>query len=249
MNVVAGALRATDTHFVNAHGLDAPGHYSSARDLATIAAAVLRQPVLARIVATPIATVQTPVGSAVVENRNPLLETYEGAIGVKTGQTLGAGNVLVAAARRNGRTIIAVAMHSADAESDARALLDYGFAIPKPPPPPDPEVVLEAAAPVASLVFDPAGSTGVIAGGELEAVIGKEEDVQVIFRPSDSLELPLESGDKIGSVDVLVGDEMIGSVDAIATRPVDLPEDESLALKLVSSILRTVSLIVPGSRG
>ena len=70
--------------------------YSSAADLATIGAEVLDDPYLAQIVRTTEATIPTPGGSATFENRNLLLETYEGAIGIKTGRTLGAGNVLVA---------------------------------------------------------------------------------------------------------------------------------------------------------
>ena len=93
MNAYARSIGATRTRFANPHGLDAEGHYSSAADLATIGARVLSDPYLAGIVATPEATIATPSGSVTLENRNLLLETYEGAIGIKTGRTLGAGNV------------------------------------------------------------------------------------------------------------------------------------------------------------
>ena len=95
MNRVAESVGATDSSFVTAHGLDVPGHYSTARDLARIALAVLRRPALAEIVATPSKTIS---GGRTLVNTNPLLESYEGAVGVKTGYTAGAGDVLVAAA-------------------------------------------------------------------------------------------------------------------------------------------------------
>ncbi|HET7481864.1 MAG TPA: serine hydrolase, partial [Actinomycetota bacterium] len=105
MNAYLRRIGADRTHFVNPHGLDAPGHYASAADLASIGRHVLDDPYLARIVALRRATIPTPRGPATFDNRNLLLESYRGAIGIKTGYTLGAGNVLVAAARRNGHTL------------------------------------------------------------------------------------------------------------------------------------------------
>jgi D-alanyl-D-alanine carboxypeptidase (penicillin-binding protein 5/6) len=127
MNDFAQGLGARHTHFVNAHGLDTPGHYSSARDLARIAVALLRRPLLAEIVGASAAVIRAPAGSVEVENRNVLLESYTGAIGVKTGYTAGAGDTLVAAARRHHRLLVAVAMGSVSAAGDAAALLDYGW--------------------------------------------------------------------------------------------------------------------------
>ncbi|MGH2820092.1 MAG: D-alanyl-D-alanine carboxypeptidase family protein, partial [Actinomycetota bacterium] len=128
MNVLAGRLGARDTHFVTPHGLDVAGHHSSAADLALIARRLLADDLLAEIVATAGTSIEGPRGLIPLENRNPLLEGYGGALGVKTGYTALAGNVLVAAARRGGRTVTTVAMDSIDAAEDSRALLDHGFA-------------------------------------------------------------------------------------------------------------------------
>ncbi len=130
MNEVAGDLGAESTHFVTPHGLDTPGHYSTAQDLAILGLALLDDPVLAEIVRTRSTTIQSEQGHALdLENSNGLLETYSGSVGIKTGMTVGAGDVLVAAARRRGALVVAVAMRSADAEVDAGQLLDLGFEV------------------------------------------------------------------------------------------------------------------------
>jgi D-alanyl-D-alanine carboxypeptidase len=68
-----------------------------------------------------------PTFAKVYVNRNPLLGTYRGADGVKTGWTTLAGNCLVASATRHGRTIVAVLLHDANAPGDGRRLLNLGF--------------------------------------------------------------------------------------------------------------------------
>jgi serine-type D-Ala-D-Ala carboxypeptidase (penicillin-binding protein 5/6) len=132
MNQKAEEMGLTNSHFVNPHGLDTPGHYSSAADLLQIARAVLANPQLAAMVKStsidfPPAPDGTPRGGPTT---NLLLETYDGAVGVKTGFTLQASLVLAAAAERDGRLLLAVVMGSEGAGghfADAAALLDYGF--------------------------------------------------------------------------------------------------------------------------
>ena len=126
MNRLARRLGAGGTHFVTAHGLDRPGHRSTARDLALLAAELLENPVLAGMVALRRSRIGGPEGG-LLRNRNVLLKRYRGAIGVKTGYTAEAGDVLVAAAERGGRRLIAVALDAVNAASDARKLLDYGW--------------------------------------------------------------------------------------------------------------------------
>ncbi|MEA2433187.1 MAG: hypothetical protein QOG54_644 [Actinomycetota bacterium] len=228
MNRLAGRLGAHDTHFANPHGLDATGHYSSAWDLALIGRAVLDDPQLARIVGTASATISTPRGPTLVENRNPLLEGYRGAVGIKTGQTAGAGNVLVAAARRGGRLVVVVAMGSVDAAADDRVLLDYAFAKPEPEPEPvvvEPTlepVVVAARARVGALVFDPAGSASVVTSRSLEAAV--EGDYEVRFMPSAEILLPITAGENLGTVEISDASGVVASVPAIAEGPVDIDE-------------------------
>jgi D-alanyl-D-alanine carboxypeptidase (penicillin-binding protein 5/6) len=228
MNELAADLGARHTHFANAHGLDASGHYSSARDLARIAAALLRRPTLATIVATPHVTIEGPHGSIAVDNRNVLLEGYAGAIGVKTGYTAGAGDVLVAAARRHHRRLIAVAMHSVNAAADDVALLDYGWRRLAR------GVVLRSADPIGEIVFS-SGSSQVLAG---ETVRGYErpDRVAIAFEADDDLELPVLPGDEVGRAVVSTGTRTIATVPAVAAGTVD-SEQDSWAVGFFSGLI------------
>lgn len=215
MNAFARRLGARDTSFVNPHGLDASGHYSSARDLARIGAAVLEDPVLAPIVGSATATVSTPRGPVTESNRNVLLESYRGAIGIKTGRTLGAGNVLVAAARRGRRTLIAVAMRSSDAAADASALLDEGFRIARRLDRPRATPLLEEGTAVGTVVFDPGGSSAVVAAESVTLDLPPNTprvEYEFVAAP---VSLPLDPGNPVGHLELVAGAETLATVPVI----------------------------------
>ena len=222
MNLYVKELGATRTHFANPHGLDAEGHYSSAADLALIGAEVLEDPYLAKIVRTSDAAIRTPTGRVSMENRNLLLETYEGAIGIKTGRTLGSGNVLVAAAERNGHRVIAVAMYSYDSFADTTTMLDYGFA--KLRRLDLRGTLVEEGDAVAELVFD-SGSIGVAAGSSLEGRLPKEASGLEISVQTPEVELPIRAGDVVGVVTVKTERGTVGTVPAVATTSVETDAD------------------------
>lgn len=123
MNQKAEELKLSDTHFCNPHGLDEQDHYSTARDLAKLTAYALENDVFRQVVSTKSAV----FGDRVLTNHNKLLWRYEGAIGVKTGYTKSAGRILVSAAERNGRRLIAVTINDPNDWHDHTAVLDYGF--------------------------------------------------------------------------------------------------------------------------
>jgi len=123
MNARAQELGMQDTHFVNPHGLDAQGHYSSAYDLWLLAREALKNPVFRELVSTP----SHSMGGRNYVNLNQSLLAYPGADGVKTGTSDLAGECLVASATREGHRLVAVVLNSQDRYGDARALLDYGF--------------------------------------------------------------------------------------------------------------------------
>ena len=138
MNAKAKALGTTETHFVNPHGLDEPGHLTSAADLARIAAAFAANPTLMRIAGT---TTYDGFGHT-VHTTNKLL--YDGrfpaVVGGKTGQTDNAGYTLVEIANRKGRLMLSVELGTtADAFwTDAMHLLAYGYATAAPTTQPRP---------------------------------------------------------------------------------------------------------------
>jgi D-alanyl-D-alanine carboxypeptidase len=129
MNAKAQELGLSHTRFVNPHGLDADGHYTSAADLVVMAEQALADPYLSRLTRTSRITFKPdPSGvSRVAGTTNRLLGVYPGVVGVKTGYTGKAGLVLVSALERNGRTLIGVVMGSEAHFEDSRRLLDYGF--------------------------------------------------------------------------------------------------------------------------
>jgi D-alanyl-D-alanine carboxypeptidase len=112
----------------NPNGLDAPGHRSTAFDLAILSRAVLRDRWLARVVRMRKAAFTAPSGRRhTLIARSRFLRGYRGAVGIKTGFTDDAGHCLAAAATRGGRTLIAVVLHSPDNAADAGRMLDWGF--------------------------------------------------------------------------------------------------------------------------
>lgn len=128
MNQKAAGLGLTNTHFTNPHGLDDEAHYTSAADLAVIAAKALEDPLLARIMAAKQYTSTSLSGiTRYFTNHNRLLWSYEGAVGMKTGYTMRTGRCLVSAARRDGLTLIAVTLRDPSDWQDHRRMLDYGF--------------------------------------------------------------------------------------------------------------------------
>ncbi len=123
MNDKARFLGLKDTHFENPNGLDSPGHYSTARDLAVLAAYAMENPIFAKTVSTKTVT----IGNRCLRNHNKLLWQVEGADGVKTGYTKAAGRILVSSATREGRRLVAVTINAPDDWRDHAALLGDGF--------------------------------------------------------------------------------------------------------------------------
>ncbi|MGW8552328.1 D-alanyl-D-alanine carboxypeptidase family protein [Streptomyces tubercidicus] len=134
----AQKLGAHDTTVKSPDGYDAPGQVSSAHDLTVFARAGLANEDFARYCATPRATFPGTAGATQIENTNRLLvgshgmARYPGLIGVKNGYTTKAGNTLIAAARRNGRTLLVTVLNPQSKQyngvyKEAAALLDWGF--------------------------------------------------------------------------------------------------------------------------
>ena len=123
MNRTAARLGMDSSHFANPSGLNDEAHYSTARDMAVLGAACLKNAVVAKICAQR----TTRFGERTFRNHNRLLGLYEGCVGMKTGYTRLAGRTLVSAARRSGQTLVAVTLNDPDDWRTHAALLDYGF--------------------------------------------------------------------------------------------------------------------------
>ena len=129
MNEVPRRLGLSHTRFVNPHGLDEPGHVSSAYDMAIIGRALMQEPILARIVGQRRRVVDGPP-RWLFQTTNPLLGAYAGADGIKTGYDILAGRCLVGTAARDGRRAIAVVLNSDRYAADVATLLDSAFGDP-----------------------------------------------------------------------------------------------------------------------
>ena len=123
MNDKARNLGLSGTHFENPNGLDSPGPYSTAKDLAKLAAYAMENPIFYKTVSAK----SVKAGERYLTNHNKLLWRVEGADGVKTGFTKAAGRILVSSATREGRRLIAVTIDDPDDWDDHAALLEEGF--------------------------------------------------------------------------------------------------------------------------
>lgn len=124
MTAKAAELGMTESSFKNAHGLDEEGHYSTARDMAKLAAYCMGNEDFARIAGT----VSHTVGEQTLVNHNRLLREYDGCLGLKTGYTMAAGRTLVTCAERDGARYVCVTLNDPDDWDDHKALYDWAFA-------------------------------------------------------------------------------------------------------------------------
>lgn len=211
MNETAERLGMTHTHFVNPNGLDAEGHYSSAKDMAVLAAYALQNQDFRRIVSTASVT----IGERYLTNHNKLLRMYGGCIGVKTGYTKAAGRTLVSAATRDGMTLVCSTLNDGDDWNDHMALLDYGFA----------NYRLETAVPAGRVLV----SVLVREGTEVSVPLAASEDLcypltgdetlKIVARVPLSVAAPVVPGQALGEVCAYLEGEEVARVDLVAAAP------------------------------
>lgn len=218
MNERSEELGLVNTHFETPHGLDAPTHYTTARELALITAVALENAEIARIVSTYKTTLGTDPVRLVV-NHNRLLTSYEGAVGVKTGYTKKSGRCLVGAATRDGLTLISVTLDAPNDWSDHTRLLDYGFSL------------MECR--TLLLPREIAYSLPVIGGSAERVSVENAEGFSYIAKRSDPLptreirlsryvSAPLAKGETRGAVVFRAGDAILGEVPLLVTEAVPL---------------------------
>lgn len=211
MNETAEALGMTHSHFANPNGLDAEGHYASARDMAVLAAHALKDQNFRRIVSTASIT----IGDRYLANHNKLLRLCEGCIGVKTGFTKAAGRTLVSAAQREGMTLVCVTLRDGDDWNDHMALLDYGFA----------GYRMETAAAGGQVLSSTlvrggtAASVPLMAAEDLCYPLAPGERLTVVARCPVSVPAPVVPGQVIGQVCAYLDGELVASVDMTAAAP------------------------------
>ena len=217
MNERARALNA-DAHFVNPHGLDADGHKTSALGLARIMREAMKNPLFRTITGTQRKIIPW-VGneySRVLENKNRLLSTYEGATGGKTGYTGKAGRCLVFSAERDGLELIGAVLNCPTWFDTATVMLDYGFDHFRM------ESAFDAGETVDSLTVVNGIDAAVNAVTETAlrgaVPIGKPVDISIAL--PDTLDAPVHAGDILGTAAIKTGGDVIAQCNLVAANDV-----------------------------
>lgn len=203
MNKRAEELGMANTHFECAAGLDAAGHQSTARDIALMSRELMHHEMIRNYTTIWMDTLRD--GATSLVNTNRLVRFYQGATGLKTGTTSGAGCCLSATATRDGLGLIAVVMGAQNSDkrfSAARALLDWGFAnyaatIVTPPEELGTLPVTRGTASEVELTCIPPAE-GIV----LEK--GKQELLTQSITLQESIEAPVAEGQQVGTITVTV---------------------------------------------
>lgn len=222
MNRKAAELGMSNTHFVNPHGLDARGHYSSANDIAIMSRYAMSKREFRKIVALKKVTIGRPGRRRVLHSTDLLLGNYSGALGIKTGNTDSAGYSVVSAARRNGVWLYAVVLGTASDSRrfrDAKELLDWGFAHYRPQTLASQGTVVGEApvsdyldVSVPAAVSQDASATVLDMNGSIRRV--------VTIAP---VKAPVKTGDRVGSVTFTQRGRLIAGLPLVATKDVGRP--------------------------
>ena len=240
MNQRAQELGMENTHFMNPHGLHNSDHYSTAKDIYKMTKEAMTHAPFREIVSTgQYTTAATNLSEArTLYNTNGLLARYKfagylysGTIGVKTGSTAEAGYCLVAAAKKNGITLVSVVLGCENPEtngkiqrkqfSESSRLLDWGFENFTSATLLNPDTYLEEV-PVRNsfqathVVIKPAESVESLIPGEYDP---EKLDLRLTLN-SNTATAPISKGDVLGKVAVIYGGEQYAKVDMVAVSDV-----------------------------
>lgn len=218
MNDKARNLGLTGTHFENPNGLDSPGHYSTARDLAKLAAYAMKNPIFYKTVSAK----SVRIGERCLTNHNKLLWKLEGADGVKTGFTKAAGRILVSSATRQGRRIIGVTIDAPDDWNDHCQLLNEGFARYQ-----DRQIVQAGQrVSVQEVLGGDARRIEMLAAEDFSYALAAEECPQLVLPGPGFVYAPAVEGAEAGFAYVLINGTVIGKVPVVYGTTVEQEAEE-----------------------
>ncbi len=220
MNQRAQELGMKHTNFVNTNGLDVENHYSCAYDVALMSKELLQHQDVKKY--TTIWQDSLRDGAFGLSNTNKLIRFYDGATGLKTGYTSTAKHCLSASAMKNGMELIAVVLaapSSNDRFSDAKKMLDYGFANYEIQPILSTDEIVETI-PVEKGKTDCVNLVGKQPFSMLHQKSGSKEVEKKVEIPP-SIQAPVEKGQVIGTVKFICEDKEVGQVDLVALEEVE----------------------------
>ena len=223
MNRRAQELGMQDTHFVNCTGLDdapeAQSHKTSAYDIALMSRELLaKHPDITKYTTIWMDTVRD--GAVGLSNTNKLIRFYNGATGLKTGLTSGAGYCLSASAKRDGMELIAVVMGCESSKIRAAAcksMLDYGFANFAVV---NPELSEQSSVPVklgknSAVSLRPESDNGIL----IEK--NRKNDLTVRVTLPELVSAPVQQGQRLGTMTVYAGEEVLRETPLVAAEAVE----------------------------
>ncbi len=217
MNDKARQLGMDESNFENPNGLDAPGHYSTARDLAKLASYAMENPIFYKTASAKNVT----IGQRYLRNHNKLLWLYEGADGVKTGYTRAAGRILVSSATRDGRRLVAVTINAPDDWNDHMALLNQGFSGFSH------QRVLSAGDLIGfvEIAGGQAGNVQLLAAEDFDYALSSDEKTELVVPGPGFVYAPVTAGADAGFVHVCIGGKSVGKVPLVYGETVEkVPE-------------------------
>lgn len=223
MNKKAKELGCKDTEFVTPNGLDKGNHHSTAYDMAIIGAYAIRNDEFIRISNTKNISFTSNKKNYSIVNKNQLLNSYEGAIGIKTGFTGKAGHCFVGAAKRGDVTLVSVVLASgwgtagkANKWTDTREILNYGF---------DNYKKYSIIGDKADICVDKAkvNKTTLKYENSIKLLMKESERDNITFKNNlpEMIEAPVRKGEKIGTGEVYLRDLKVGQVNLIATESIE----------------------------
>ncbi len=217
MNDKAHRLGLQNTHFVNPHGLDAPDHYSTARDLAKLSAYAMNNPIFARTVSAKTVT----VGERYLRNHNKLLWQLDGADGVKTGFTKAAGRILVSSTVRQGRRLIVVTISAPDDWNDHKALIEQGFRDYTP------QILIQSGDCLGHIEIagGRAGCVNLIAAEDFSFSMRNNEVCDIKLPDPGFVYAPVVFGQHAGYAHIFIGDTAVGKVALYYGATIEMQQD------------------------
>ena len=222
MNDKAKTLGMVNTNFENPNGLDSSNHYSTAHDLAILAAYAMENPVFATIVSTRVVN----TGNRHLVNHNKLLWQLEGADGVKTGYTKAAGRILVSSAKRQGRRLVAVTISDPNDWVDHITLMESGYYKFS-----HREIVYEGQN-LGSLEIagGELGSVDLIAQEHFSYLLEDGEQVSIVLPAPGFVYAPIAEGQSAGEANIFLNDRCIGTIPLVYGQTVEQKTLQSQSL-------------------
>ena len=242
MNTRAKDLGLRNTNFVNATGLTADNHYSSANDMSLIAKELVKHEKILEFTSTYEDYLRKDTKSPFwLVNTNRLVRFKEGVDGLKTGFTDEAGYCLTATMKKDGMRLITVVMKEENANkrsADTTKMLDYGFNVYMIQTILDEKTTIEKK----KVELGKKLTIDIVPKENITILNKKSEEVKNITYKTniDKIVAPLKKGDKVGTIDIMEGNKILSTIDATIKEDID-------KANIVTIYLRNLKEIVSGN--